>query len=403
MQRLGRYEVRARIGEGGMATVYLGRDADRLVAIKVIREEHSTQRDFVSMFLDEASIVTTLAHPNVIHVYETGREGSRLFIAMELLEGQSLWHVWTACREQRVRLRYDVAAWIGARVAEGLHHAHEARGEDGKPLGVVHRDVNASNVFLTYDGQVKVIDFGLAKAETRLSKTAAGVVKGKFAYMSPEQALGKGVDRRTDVFALATTLWELTVDRRLFKGKDDFDTLRKVSEARVRDPRTLVEGYPEELWAVLRRALERDRNKRYATAMDFARALDGFARANGAPDASTLAAVMDTLFAEQRAREAAWIAEASTAGAEAPRAPLRPPATDPALAAIPSLAPPSEASQPTTLAESRLFAPPAVKPAFRADRPSLTRGERRVDWRLAGWVLFALASVALLVLVASRM
>ena len=200
--RLGRYEVRAKIADGGMATIYLGRveaEGDRaaaMVALKVIKDEYCLNREFVNMFLDEAKIVSNLAHPNVVRLYELGSEGNRLFIAMELLAGQSLWSVWEACRERRIRLRYDLVAWIGARVAEGLHHAHELKDKTGAPLNIVHRDVNASNVFITYDGQVKIIDFGLAKATNRLSRTAAGIVKGKLAYMSPEQTYdGKGVRR----------------------------------------------------------------------------------------------------------------------------------------------------------------------------------------------------------------
>src|SRR5262245_10374770 len=223
-ERLGRYEIRAKIGEGGMAIVYLGHlaeGAERVAAVKVIKDEYSLNTDFVTMFMDEAKIVSRLDHPNIVKVYELGHEGNRLFIAMELLFGQSLWAVWNACRTRGIRLRYDLVAWIGARVAEGLHHAHELRSVDGTASNLVHRDMNASNIFVTYDGHVKIIDFGLAKAIGRVSKTAAGVVKGKLAYMSPEQAVGRQLDRRSDVFALGATLWEVSVDRRLFKGADD--------------------------------------------------------------------------------------------------------------------------------------------------------------------------------------
>src|SRR4051812_19891491 len=175
-----------------MASVYLGRlhgpaGFQRVVALKVIKEEFCRNPEFVTMFMDEAKIVSQLSHPNLVQVIELGTEGDRLFIAMELLFGQSLWQVWDVCRARGVRLRYDMAAWIGARIAEGLHHAHEMKDASGQPLMLVHRDVNASNVFLTYAGEVKVIDFGLAKAANRTYKTAAGIVKGKLAYLSPEQ------------------------------------------------------------------------------------------------------------------------------------------------------------------------------------------------------------------------
>ncbi|WXB20251.1 serine/threonine protein kinase [Pendulispora albinea] len=279
------------------------------VALKVIKDEFCVNREFVNMFLDEAKIVSRLAHPNVVQLIELGKEGHRLFIAMELLMGQSLWSVWDACRERNIRLRYDVVSWIGARVAEGLHHAHELRDAKGEFVNLVHRDVNASNIFITYDGQVKVVDFGLAKAAGRISRTAAGIVKGKLAYMSPEQTVGRPLDRRTDVFALGATLWELTVDRRLFKGKDDVSTLTAVNQAKVPDPTKLVAEYPPELWKVLRQALERDKEKRFPTAVEMGKALDECSHLEGrrvTPE--TIAEVMEALFENERRRMAAWVA-----------------------------------------------------------------------------------------------
>jgi serine/threonine-protein kinase len=329
--RLGRYEVRAKIAEGGMATVFVGRaplanGGEQVVALKMIRDEFSLNRDFVNMFRDEAKIASGLNHPNIVKLYELGVEGPRIFLAMELLFGQSLWQVWDACREKHVRLRYDIVAWIGARVAEGLHYAHEMRDAAGHPLQIVHRDVNATNVFITYDGLVKIIDFGLAKATNRVSKTAAGVIKGKVAYMSPEQAIGAEVDRRTDLFALATTLWELSVDRRLFKHTDDIETLKRVHAAEVPDPRALVEGYPPMLWGVLKRALARTPDARYATGAEMAHDLDAIARSEGRQvSPATLAEVMRELFAADQERQRKWIADASAVDRAAPKETLKPP------------------------------------------------------------------------------
>jgi serine/threonine protein kinase len=323
--RLGRYVVRAKIGDGGMASVFLGHPdpssphLPRLVALKVIKEEFCKHPEFVRMFLDEANIISRLSHPNLVQVVELGSEGDRLFIAMELLLGQSLWEVWNACRARGVRLRYDLIAWVGARVAEGLYHAHEMQGPDGKPLQLVHRDVNQSNIFLTYDGQVKVIDFGLAKARGRGYETAGGVVKGKIAYLAPEQVAGQPIDRRADVFALGTTLWELTTDRRLFRAKDDAETLRRIYSAEVPDPTTLVHGFPPTLWEILRRALAREASARYASALDFARSLDHFAQSEGrVVRADALAEVMGQLFAVEHRRDQEWLAEASAADHPAP-------------------------------------------------------------------------------------
>jgi serine/threonine-protein kinase len=321
--RLGRYEVRAKIADGGMAVVYVARrDDGEIVALKMIRDEFARNKEFLTMLLDEAKIVGHLRHPNIVRYHELCNEESRAFIAMELLFGQSLWSVWEACRARGVRLRYDMIAWIGARVADALHYAHELAeqvGRDERPLGIVHRDVNATNIFVTYDGEIKVIDFGLAKAANRASKTAAGIIKGKVAYMSPEQAVGAPVDRRTDVFALGTTLWELACDRRLFKHTDEVETLKRVHAAEVPDPTILVDGFPTALWAILRRALARDPEDRYPTAAELARDLDAFAGAG--VDARVVADVMRELFAEEKARQAAWIAEASAPeGAVAGRA-----------------------------------------------------------------------------------
>ncbi len=273
-----------------MAEVHVARRVDRsgsgeVVAIKTIREQFARNKEFVTMFMDEAKIVSRLRHPNIVRYHELGTDDGQLFLAMELLFGQSLWSLWEACRARNVRLRYDTIAWIGARVAEGLHYAHELVDENGQPLDIVHRDVNATNIFVTYDGEVKVIDFGLAKAANRASKTAAGVIKGKVAYMSPEQAVGAPIDRRTDVFALGTTLWELSCDRRLFKRSDDVETLRRVHAADVPDPTRLVDGFPPELWRVLQRSLVRDKDRRYRTAADFARDLDALRRARASRDA----------------------------------------------------------------------------------------------------------------------
>ncbi|MGH7329345.1 MAG: serine/threonine protein kinase, partial [Polyangiaceae bacterium] len=213
----------------------------------------------------------------------------------------------------------DLIAWIGARVGEGLHHAHELTDSNGKSIELVHRDVNASNIFLTYDGHVKLIDFGLVKATNRVSRTAEGIVKGKVAYLSPEQATGKEIDRRTDIFALGITLWELTTDRRLFKAKTDVDTLKAIKDAVIPDPTKLVAGYPPELWKCLKRALAKDPNDRYATVEEFSRDLDTCSRIEGRTvTASTLGDVMRALFGKERERQMAWINEVSAKPKEEP-------------------------------------------------------------------------------------
>lgn len=300
-----------------MADVFLGvdrADPSRLVALKVLKDVYAMNTEVVTMFTDEAKLVSQLHHPNIVEVIELGAQGTRLFMAMEFLHGQTLWHVWDACRTRGVRLRYDVAAWIGARVADALHHAHEFANARGS-LGIVHRDVNPSNVFITYDGRVKVIDFGIARIANRVSEMRGGM-KGKVAYMSPEQAAGRMVDRRTDVFALGTTLWEVTTDQRLFRAETEAETLERVATATVPNPTELVEGYPNDLWEVLRRALQRDPNARYRDAAQMSVALDRVSLSEGrAVDESVMSGIMNALFEDERAMHDRWVSD-TAAGAE---------------------------------------------------------------------------------------
>lgn len=378
--RLGKYDVRAKLAEGGMASIYVGTlaagaggpDDPPVVALKVIREDLSRSREFVNMLVDEASLLERLRHPNIVSHYRLGVEGSRVFLAMELLVGQSLWDVWQACRDHGVRLRYDLLAWVGARVADGLHFAHETKGDDGRPLGIVHRDVNQTNVFVTYAGGVKLLDFGLAKAESRLSKTASGVIKGKVAYMAPEQARGGPIDRRADLFALGVMLWELATDRRLFKQADDIETLKRVSAAQVPDPLTLVAGFPPALWAILRRALARDPDQRYPTAQALAHDLDAFSRSEGRTlDKAMVADAMRSLFPDDAERQFQWIAEASGGGRTALPLLVTPRSGD-----DPKGPPLSARSERTSIGSSDLlsqrnshFSPPSRPPELAPVRP----------------------------------
>ncbi len=313
-----------------MATVYLARlvgehGFERTVALKLLREDLNGLNQYEKMFVDEARVSARLSHPNLIQIYDLGRdEEGQLYMAMELLLGRSLAEVWDACREHGVRLRGDVVAWIGARVAEGLAHAHATDPQ------LVHRDVSPSNVVITFDGHVKLIDFGLVRATDRLSQTENGVVKGKLAYLSPEQVIGRPVDRRSDVYSLGVTLWELSSDRRLFRQDADEETIRRIREGIIEDPTTFVPDYPSLLWLVLRRALAPNPDERYRTAGDLARDLDGVARAQGAIlQAATLAEMMNALFGEHVASEFAWVKSMQRTNlAEPLRRPIAPLATE---------------------------------------------------------------------------
>jgi hypothetical protein len=307
-RRLGEYEILAPISQGGMGSVSLGRPTARpneLVALKVIRAEHGRNKDFVAMLVDEAGIASRLSHPNILSIRALGLDGNQHFLVMDLLRGRTLLDVCKAAHARGMRLPYEIVAWIGARIADALHYAHELVDDEGAALHVVHRDVNPANIFITQEGVPTLIDFGLAKARDRITSTAIGVVKGKLAYLAPEQAHGKPTDRRSDVFALGVTLWETALDRRLFHDDSDVETVRRVREAEVPDPRTLVDGFPPALATAITRALARDPGDRWQTAAQLRDALDAYVGTTGqVVDASRVRALWMELFAD--AKPAAW-------------------------------------------------------------------------------------------------
>jgi len=369
-ERLGDYEVVAPIAEGGMASVWLGRSTVRpgeLVALKVIREDHGRNKDFIAMLVDEASIASRMVHPNILSIRRMGLDGKRHFLVMDLLRGHSLLEVVTLAHARGKRLPMEVVAWLGARVADALHYAHELKDDSGAPFGVVHRDVNPANIFVTDEGVPKLIDFGLAKARDRIASTAIGVVKGKLAYLSPEQARGHAADRRSDVFALGVTLWESALDRRLFLQNTDVETVQRVRDADVPDPRTVEDGFPAGFADVLVRALAHDPSERWQTAADFRDALDAFVTSTGKPtDASSVRATLRELFTDEAPPAWQRLADEATAEHErtrvwdertipqdappppAPAPPVRAQAPAPAPASAPAPAPaPALASAPT--------------------------------------------------------
>ena len=279
---LGRYRVVEEIGVGGMASVHLARmdgpgGFQKWVAIKRIHANLVEDDQFVDMFLDEARIAAGINHANVAQVFDLGKDDNTYWIAMEYLHGEPLREVMRRCEERGQLISPDLAGRICADAAEGLHAAHELRGKNGQLLGLVHRDVTPHNLFITYDGYTKVVDFGIAKVADRLSETRAGTLKGKLAYMSPEQVRAQDdVDRTTDVFALGVVLWELTTGHRLFRMDTDLDTLEKVQACVVPPPSTIIPGYPVELESVVMKALAKKKAERFQTAREFSRALQTY-------------------------------------------------------------------------------------------------------------------------------
>jgi len=313
--RVGRYELCFHLAAGGMATVYLARlegpdGFEKLVAVKTIHPHLAEDRRFVDMFLDEARIASRISHGNVCQTFDYGEAGGTWYIAMEYLVGECFATVYNRLLKHRAlvrdpRSRATLLAMFAA-ACEGLHAAHELRDSKNAPLGIVHRDVSHHNVFVTYDGSVKVVDFGIATAADRLHRTATGEVKGKFAYMSPEQARGERVDRTTDVWALGVMIWEFLTGRRLFGRKNESATVLALATEAVRPPSYLEPSIPPELDAVVLRALDRDPARRWPSARELGLALiaaSGEKRGSiGGPE---IAALVGGLFPDGRAaREA---------------------------------------------------------------------------------------------------
>jgi eukaryotic-like serine/threonine-protein kinase len=279
--RIGRYEVISHLATGGMAQIYLARQTglgsfERHVVLKTILRERAQDQRFVTMFLDEAKLAATLNHQNVAQVYEVDQADGAYFMAMEYVHGENTRAILETTIRRGWTIPLELAVMIISGAAAGLHHAHERRGKNGQPLHIVHRDVSPANIMVGYDGSVKVLDFGIAKAEERATQTIGGTIKGKYGYMSPEQCKGKPIDRRSDIFALGIVLYELTTLRRAFKGKDDFETMKRIVAGDMVLPSTVVPGFPRELEAIILTALANDPGARFQSAQELIEALDAF-------------------------------------------------------------------------------------------------------------------------------
>ena len=278
--RLGRYEVDELLARGGMGEVYRGRlvaahGFERPIVIKMIRTELLANERAALMFIDEARIAAGLHHRNILQIVDFDRFEDGAFIVTELVEGCDLRVLLTYLRAPP---RYEIALTIITELAAGLHAAHEATGSDGALLNLVHRDVSPSNVLLGRQGEIKLSDFGVAKARLRSYHTVSGSIKGKAPYMAPEQILGEHVDRRADVFSLGVLLFEVTTRSRLYSGKGDATAMKLIIDGYVPELAELRPGYPAELAAIVRRALARDPNDRYPTAQELIDDIDVVAR-----------------------------------------------------------------------------------------------------------------------------
>lgn len=279
--KFGPYLLLERVSLGGMAEVFKAIEFgvegfERTVAVKRILPHVAEDEEFITMFKDEARIAVQLQHANIAQIYHLGHEAESFYIALEYVGGRDLRAIFERCRKQLKTLPIPEICFIMMQVCEGLDYAHNKKDAAGTPLNIIHRDVSPPNILVSYEGSVKLCDFGVAKAAGRVSQTQAGILKGKFGYMSPEQVRGRSLDRRSDVFAAGVCLWELLTGKRLFHGDTDFSTLEKVRSGEVENPRSVVASIPEELEAIVMDALAAEPEDRIASAAELYERLRGF-------------------------------------------------------------------------------------------------------------------------------
>ncbi len=302
----GRYQLVMEMARGGMATLYLARlqelaQFEKLLVIKKVHDHLAKEEAFINMFMDEARITALINHTNVASVFDMGEEKGANYLAMEYVHGHNLLEILRSSTRLKGVLTWPLAARIIAEAAAGLHAAHELKSTDGTRLHVVHRDVSPSNILVSYGGQVKVVDFGIALAAQRMTTTTTGTLKGKAAYMSPEQVSNGLVTHQSDIFSLGIVLFESVTGRRLFKGNSAASSVKRVCEAQVPRPRILNPDLPVELEQIILKALASDPADRFATASAFEQALEQVLSSVGMPmGRAQLAGLMDHLFHDLR-------------------------------------------------------------------------------------------------------
>ncbi len=316
--QFGKYTLIDRIAVGGMAEIFLGRQAglegfEKTIVIKRMRPHLSKQVNFVKMFLNEAKLAAQLNHPNIVQLYDLGKIAESYFIAMEYIFGRDMRRIIPKADEMNIPFPLVYALKIASSVCQGLYYAHEKTDLHGHPLGIVHRDVTPENIFVAFDGAVKVLDFGIAKATNQVEQTRAGEIKGKLSYMSPEQCLGKPLDCRSDLFSLGTVLYEWITGFKLFTGDSEVAILKSVTEGKIYAPSYFKADIPTEVEAILMRALEKDRSLRYQNAQELQRDIDDFlAQSEFTPTDSHLSNFLKQLFQDELEAEKSKLAEVQT-------------------------------------------------------------------------------------------
>ncbi len=314
-ERFGKYLILDHLVDGGMAKIcrarYLGEQANKMVAVKMVQPQFSNDEAFVRMFQDELNITFGMLHPNIMQVYDYGKTNGQLYTAMEYIHGANLKQYLDRLKERKVVFPVEISCFIISQVCLGLHYAHTFTDKlTGKPYNIVHRDISPHNIMLTYDGAVKVIDFGIAKAETNSEATQAGTIKGKLSYLAPEYLDGLELDARYDEFAVGITMWELLCSRKLFQANNDLAVLKQIQACKITPPSEINPLVPKELDAIVMKALSKDRAHRYENLDQMNRALVRFLYSTY-PDfnASDLKTFSDDLFKQEITNDQAKFVE----------------------------------------------------------------------------------------------
>src|SRR3989338_5707931 len=272
-KKLGDYLILEKIAHGGMAQIYKAQTTDpkgtgRLVVIKRILPHISSNKDYISMLVDEAKMASQFSHGNIAQIYDFGRVDDDYFIVMEYVDGKTLGEIFKAFQSRPEAIPIDILVYVVMQVCQGLEYMHSRKDPQGKSLGIVHRDISPQNVIVSHSSDVKIIDFGVAKAFDRESYTESGVLKGKFAYMSPEQVDGSDLDNRSDIFSAGIILWEMLTGKRLFKQRTNQMTIKAIRKAKVPKLRNIRSDIPKDLEKIILQALHKNRKKRYASAAE---------------------------------------------------------------------------------------------------------------------------------------
>lgn len=277
-----KFKLNRLLAEGGMgniyeATLYGAEGFEKRVAIKMVREEYTTATDFVNLFIGEAKLVADLVHQNIVQIYKLGKVDHSLYIAMEYVHGVNLRDLMEKQSQVGTKIPIDLGAFVISRVCRGLEYAHTKTDPQGNPLGVVHRDINPNNIMLATEGEVKITDFGVAKARNLMEDKEGSLIMGKAPYMSPEQAKGQITDRRSDIFSLGLVMYELLTGETLFgHGEDARAIMKNVCEGKITPPKEVNPEIPDDLQKIILKSLERDMDKRYADAGKFGYDLEYF-------------------------------------------------------------------------------------------------------------------------------